>query len=268
MLELYHHSESVCSQKVRLALVEKGVAEWTSHYVALEKGEQRTPEFRKINPKEIVPVLIHDGKNIPESTVICEYIDEVFDGPVLMPEDAYWRSRKRLWSKTVDEGLHYPNTFLISFIISFRHRVLADVDTPEKVEAHLGNIQNPKVREVHKQVLAQGLESTIFKDAIIFYDSVLENMEKTLKDFSWLAGDNFSLADIALAPYIHRLANLKMLFMCEKRPAILDWYARLQKRDSWQTAILDWSEQSYLSSMHSHGEQAKTKVEEIWRESV
>ena len=163
MLELYHHSESVCAQKVRLALAEKGV-EWKGHYVVLEKGEQRTEEFLRINPKGVVPVLIHDGRNIPESTVICEYIDEAFEGPALMPEDPYWRARKRLWTKIVDEGLHYPSTYLISFIIAFRHMSLAHVDTPEKISEHLSKIDNPKVRKLQEQVLTQGLDSEVFRD--------------------------------------------------------------------------------------------------------
>jgi len=264
MLELYHHSESVCAQKVRLALAEKEV-EWTSHYVYLEKGEQRTSEFKKINPKGIVPVLIHDGKNIPESTVICEYVDETFEGPALMPEDSYWRSRKRLWSKTVDEGLHYPSTFLISFIIAFRHMNLSHLDTAEKITAHLESIDNPKVRKVHEQVLNGGLDSPVFEEAIQYYESALAEMEKTLNEQTWLAGSEFSLADIALAPYVHRLSDLQILVMCEKRPAVLDWYERLKVRPSWQKAIIDWNDQNYLDGMHANGIRSQASVEKIWR---
>jgi glutathione S-transferase len=264
LLELYHHSESVCAQKVRLALAEKEI-EWKSHYVYLEKGEQRTPEFKKINPKGVVPVLIHDEKNIPESTVICEYLDECFDGPKLMPENPYWRSKKRLWSKMVDEGLHYPNTMLISFIIAFRHMSLAHIDTPEKIAEHLNKIENPKLHTVYDQILNHGTDSPVFEEAIRFYDTVLADMEKTLTKQSWLAGSDFSLADITLAPYVHRLSDLQLLVMCEKRPAVLDWYSRIKARSSWQTAVVDWNDQWYLDGMHKHGLQAQATVEGIWR---
>ena len=265
MLDLYHHSESVCAQKVRLALAEKNV-EWNSIYVTLEKGEQRTEAFHKINPKGVVPVLIHDGKNIPESTVICEYVDEAFDGPPLMPADPYWRSRKRLWSKTVDEGLHFPSTFVISFIVAFRHMSMAHIDSEEKIAAHLETVKNPALRKLHEQILTNGLDSPVFAEALANYETVLEKMESTLADENWLAGPEFSLADIALAPYMHRLSDLQMLFMCEKRPAVLDWYERLKTRPSWKTAIIDWNDQNYLDGMKHHGDKARSSVEKVWRE--
>ena len=264
MLELYHHSESVCAQKARLALAEKGV-EWNSRYIALEKGEQHKPEFRKINPRGLVPVLVHDGKIIPESTVICEYVDEAFDGPPLMPDDPYQRTRKRLWSKTVDEALHFPYTAAMGYIISFRNFMFNHLDTPEKIEAHLEQIKIPKLREIHEQAITRGLQSPLLKEAVSFYDEVLGNMESALKQENWLAGNTFSLADIALAPYIHRLADLQLSMMWENRPHIADWYRRLKARPSWQAAIVDWNDRKFLGMLQSHGAEAQQVVEKIWR---
>jgi len=58
MLELYHNNISVCSQRARLVLAEKGVP-WTSHHVNLIKGEQLSLEFKALNPRGLVPVLRH-----------------------------------------------------------------------------------------------------------------------------------------------------------------------------------------------------------------
>jgi hypothetical protein len=63
MLELYHNNLSVCAQKVRIVLAEKNVP-WTSRYVSLVKGEQRTPEFKKMNPRGVVPVLVHIQRDL------------------------------------------------------------------------------------------------------------------------------------------------------------------------------------------------------------
>jgi len=60
MLALYHHGSSACAAKTRFALDEKGLA-WESRYVDILRGEQFSPEFRALNPKAVVPVLIHDG---------------------------------------------------------------------------------------------------------------------------------------------------------------------------------------------------------------
>ena len=86
MLELYHGTTSVCAQKVRLTLAEKGL-EWQSHLLELN-GDHLTPEYLKINPNGVVPTLVHDGTIIVESTVIIHYLDDLFPDPPLMPRAA------------------------------------------------------------------------------------------------------------------------------------------------------------------------------------
>src|SRR6187455_874817 len=105
MLVLYEFGNSVCCQKVRLVLCEKGLV-WESRQINLFRSEQYDPEYLKLNPKGLVPTLVHDGRPVIESTLICEYLDKIFPEPLLMPADAYERARIRLWSKAVDEGLH------------------------------------------------------------------------------------------------------------------------------------------------------------------
>ena len=95
MLHLYHHGSSVCAAKVRLVLAEKGL-EWTGTYIDILKGEQFAPDYVKLNPKAVVPTLIHDGKVITESTLICEYLDDAFPDKPLKPADSHarWRMRR------------------------------------------------------------------------------------------------------------------------------------------------------------------------------
>ena len=105
MLELYHFNNSVCSQKVRMALAEKGL-EWTEHEVDLFKLEQYDPKYLAHNPKGVVPTLVHDGTPLIESTLICEYIDDVFPDPPLKPSKPADVTAMRVWAKMVDDGLH------------------------------------------------------------------------------------------------------------------------------------------------------------------
>jgi ganglioside-induced differentiation-associated protein 1 len=79
--------------------------EWEAIKVDLFKAEQYDTKYLKLNPKGIVPTLVHDGKPIIESTLICEYLDDTFPVPRLIPSDPWQRSRMRLWSKMVDEGV-------------------------------------------------------------------------------------------------------------------------------------------------------------------
>jgi len=81
MLELYHSINSVCAQKIRLALNEKKPA-CTEHLMKLN-GDQFDPAYLKLNPNGVVPTLIHDGQAITESAVILYYLDEVFPNPSL-----------------------------------------------------------------------------------------------------------------------------------------------------------------------------------------
>jgi glutathione S-transferase len=76
-VELYHFWSLVCSVRCRMALEEKSVS-WTSRYVDLFKFDQMRPEYLAINPRGVVPTLVHDGKPIRESSVINEYVDATF----------------------------------------------------------------------------------------------------------------------------------------------------------------------------------------------
>jgi len=76
-LELYHGLASTCSKKVRLCLYEKDLR-FTSHLLDLQKFEQHRPEYLALNPKGVVPTLVHDGKAVTESSQIIVYLDEHF----------------------------------------------------------------------------------------------------------------------------------------------------------------------------------------------
>jgi glutathione S-transferase len=87
MLTLYDFGNSVCCQKVRITMRAKEL-DWESVKVDLFKAEQYDPKYLKLNPKGIVPTLMHDGKVIIESTLICEYLDDTFPEPRLIPATA------------------------------------------------------------------------------------------------------------------------------------------------------------------------------------
>jgi hypothetical protein len=102
-VELYHFWSSVCSVRCRMALEEKGVP-WTSRYIDLFKFDQMRPEYLAINPRGMVPTLVHDGKPVRESSVINEYIDAAFAGPPLTPPDPLGAARMREFVYLCDEG--------------------------------------------------------------------------------------------------------------------------------------------------------------------
>ena len=108
-----------CAAKACIAFAAKRV-EWDGRYVDIRVGESHTSEYLALNPKGVVPALVHDLEVIVESTVICEYIEDAFDGPNLVPTDALGRARMRNWTKCIDEGLHFPAIAVLTFAIAGR----------------------------------------------------------------------------------------------------------------------------------------------------
>jgi len=91
MLELHHALISTCSQKVRWVLAEKALP-WVDHPVRLDREEHLRPEYLRLNPNGVVPTLVHDGQPVVDSSVINEYLDEVFQAQPLRPAEARFRA--------------------------------------------------------------------------------------------------------------------------------------------------------------------------------
>ena len=102
MLELYNAMQSTCSQKVRITLAEKGV-DFVEHRLKLFKQDQLKPEYLKINPNGVVPTLVHDGVPVIDSSVIIEYLDEVFPEKSLSPQNPQQRAEMRAWMRFFEE---------------------------------------------------------------------------------------------------------------------------------------------------------------------
>ncbi len=240
MLHLYHHGSSVCAAKVRLVLAEKGL-QWQGTYLDILKGDQFDPEYIKLNPKAVVPTLVHDGKIVTESTLICEYLDDVFPEPSLRPADAYARWQMRMWTKAVDDQVH-PACAELTFSCTHRHTLarLPPAELERFLEATPAQSVTPGWKARKREIVTLGFDAPGIAAPFKLYDGYLQKMEDALADRLWLTGDTFSLADIGMAPYVNRLAMLGMAEMWSKRPRLADWFARLQARPSFQPAFLQW----------------------------
>ncbi|MDE0537993.1 MAG: glutathione S-transferase family protein [Rhodospirillales bacterium] len=263
MLELYHHGSSACATKARLTLDEKGVP-WESRYIDILKSEQFTAEYARLNPKCVVPTLVHDGHVVRESTVICEYVDEVFDGPSLVPDDPLMRAEMRLWTKMVDEDLH-PATQVVTFAAS--HRVGALKKTKEEFDFYINSIPDPVRRARKRSAIVDGWKSPEATNALLTFNKAIKWMEDSLGKWTWLAGDGYSLADIAMTIYLNRLHILSMSPMWEgKFPKVSAFWETVSARPSFQPAIYDWLPGELENEMRANGAQSWPEAEALLAE--
>jgi glutathione S-transferase len=251
VLELYHNVNSVCAQKVRIALYEKG-KEVKEHLLTLQ-GDQNDPAYMKLNPNGVVPTLVHDGHVITESSLILYYIDETFPDPQLMPKTPVARHRVRLYNKLIDEYLHNACTIL-TFATAFRPRFLK-----MKREEWLAEINKAPLKrraEYKRSVIEHGLDSEFVADAVHQHQKLISWMVDDLEHGPYLAGQAFSNADCAVIPYILRLELLQLGAMWSAQPAIAAWWERVRMRPSVQATIFermretDWAPFRSLSPDH------------------
>lgn len=102
-IELFTADSSPYAQRVRMALLEKGIGYWHTEIDLANKPEW----FLVISPTGEVPVIRHEDHFVADPTVILEYLEDVFPSPRLRPADPALRAVARFWTKIADEKL-YP----------------------------------------------------------------------------------------------------------------------------------------------------------------
>ena len=263
---LYHHGSSVCAAKVRLAMAEKDL-EWNGVYIDILKGEQFDPEYLKLNPKGVVPTLVHDDLVIPDSTVIIEYLDQIAPDTSVHPKDPWSRAQVRYWTKAVDEDLH-PACGAVTFVCSHRHTVLKNLG-PKGAEEFLASTPPISVTSDWKSqkdaFVRYGFDAPGAADKVKLYDTYLKKMDKALENKQWLVEDTFSIADISMVPYVNRLAMMSMRGMWENNrlPNVEKWFNRVEALPNFKKCLIDWVPDELANDLRENGAQSWPEVAKI-----
>jgi glutathione S-transferase len=206
MRTLYHGWLSPLSREVRIVLGEKGL----DFDLVVEKEWERRPEFLAINPAGEVPVLVEsDGEVVVGAGVICEYLDERYPQETLIGSDLLIRAETRRLRDWFGVKFHQEVT-----------RNLVD----EKLFKQFMGMGAP-----NSVAIRAGYENMVPHLAYIAY---LTERRR------WLAGENFSLADVAAAAQLSCLDYLDDVPWPEV-PAAKDWYARVKSRPSFRPLLAD-----------------------------
>lgn len=192
MILKYYHAEPVAnSLKSMVPLLEKQLA-FESVYVDLHKFEQHSAWFVAINPEGQVPVLDHDGVIITHSSVINEYLEDVFPETPLRPRDPQGAARMRYWNKFVDE--HVMNHVSMHGWHRLVGVIARNIESGE-FEKLMERVPLPDQRK--KWTTARsGFSEADLANATDKISYAVDKVEQQLSRTPWLAGNDYSLADI------------------------------------------------------------------------
>lgn len=234
MLELYHAEPVANSMKVLICLKEKRI-DFVSHYVNLLLFEQHEPEFVALNPNGQVPVLVHNGNVITESTVINEYLEDEFPEIPLRPPDPVLRAKMRIWSKFVDEYF-CPALSMIGWHVMVR-RIAKSLDE-DRLEEVLSRIPLREQRDKWATVAGDSFTEEQLADSRRKLEVSVGKMEAILGGSDWLAGPGYSLADVnnySIAAGVHRLHP--EILNEDIAPRSWNWLQRMEARPGVQAAM-------------------------------
>ncbi len=246
-LQLWHAPMSSCSQRVRIVLAETG-QDYVSHPIDLEKDEHATPRYQAIHPKGLVPAFVDNGRLIIESIDIIRHIaGEATDLAATSPPELLQRA---------DEA--QVDLKLLTFEFLFR---AGPPPSKEKAEAFQRNHRNEWLKQFRKD-FAAGFDRERLDAAVTRTNAGFRKLDELLSDGrTYLAGDSFSLADIAWMPNVHRFSLMGWPF--ERTPHLKAWFDRVSIRPSYRTALLDWQNEHAAGAFSAYTEKRRAEGTDI-----
>jgi glutathione S-transferase len=197
MIKLYDFLPCPFGQKVRIALAEKGLT-YDLVQVDISKGENRHPDFFRLNPFGRVPVLVDEDTTIYDSTIINEYLDDEYPEPPILPPVSSSALRAR--ARRLEDFADTQFTPVVGQLMA----ELGKADAERSAE----RLQSLNVR----------------------VERALDYLNQELASQQFLAGD-FSVAEIAFIPRLLVLPNLG-IEAGTTRPNVDGWIKRLLERAS------------------------------------
>lgn len=194
---IYEHPLSPYAQKLKIALREKQVPFDARLPEGMGTGNSQG-EFAAASPRGEVPAFIHDGHAIFDSTIILEYIEDVWPTPPMLPGTALERARVRMIEEVMDTHVEAIGWGLGELYFFNRADDALKQDMLAKTESQLAD-----------------------------YFSWLE---KELADREWFTGHFFGWADLSVIPYLNAFAGFNLKPQPDTRLA--DWFTRANDRPS------------------------------------
>ncbi len=231
-VHLLHFDASSCSQKVRILLNEKNIR-WQSHDVDLKKHQHVTSWFLCINPRGVVPVLVHDGVVHIESNDIMEYVDK------LPSERAAFFPRGAEQHAQVMEELAYQSSLRLgtrALTVKFMPSQARYLCNREALDDYRNNGIPDLSRDMEiawwQRTADYGVSQKTLVESFAEHQDALRRLDHRLQDREWIHAKRISVLDIAWFTTIHRLKVLG--YELSRHPYLLSWYQRLLLRPAFR----------------------------------
>jgi glutathione S-transferase len=187
-------------RKVHLLAAEKGVAV----EMVLGRPGQPNPEFEAASPFGKIPAMQDGDFTLADSTAICTYIDALHPAPAMLPGDARAKARAVWFEEFAD-----------TILVASGGKVLFN-------------------RFVGPTFMGLPGDEAIAEQGLKELGPLFDYLEGQAPTSGWLAGDDFSIGDIAVASTLRSLGYVDLEPDAAKHPRTAAWYARVKARQSWQ----------------------------------
>ena len=232
-IHVWHDGMSSCSQRVRTVLAAKD-KDWEDHRVELMHAANFAPEFLAINPKGLVPVLVHDGTLVTESVDIIDYLDTAFPSPSLRPNESEELAQMREWLALADAAQFDLKVLSHEFLLRAVRKV-----SDEDLERIRNDVVNDDLVDF-LGVYTDGdyLPAELVSESVNRTDERFCRLDNALEGRHWLAGATLSLGDIAWMPNAHRFELMD--WPLEKYPNFHRWHTMVKELPSYRAGIVKW----------------------------
>ena len=229
-LHLLHFQNSTCSHKVRLILGELGL-DWTGHSVNLLKQDNSTPWFLGINPRGVVPVLVHDGVVHVESNDIITYLDARYaktgSSYFFAAEDPRAAEAQSLLD--LEDSLHAELRLMSMQFGPIRPRSKEQIDAQENNGA-FDEKRDAEVRWWRKR-LEQGTSPDELREACAKFNEAFSRLDERVESDPWLMGERISIVDIAW--YVNMQRLLRVGYPLSRHENLYQHYLKLAARPAF-----------------------------------
>lgn len=249
---LYHSKTSVCSQKVRLVLAELDIA-WHGEVLDLKKGEQFTDEYRALNPKSSVPTYIDRDVCLTESNDIMLHLAaeaEAEEGSSLTV-DTNVDQNVRDW---MEESVRFHSAVHVLTTLALNRAKLRNLSHEELI-LKLDRIPDRARAQRLNDVVQNGLSGLAASSAILYLKNIYQKLDNKLEKNEFLCGENLSLADLAVLPFVIRIGFLQLTpdWSGEQFPSLDRWVTKLKERASFDAAVMRFHTQEAVEKYKTHG---------------